>query len=55
VSFFEQGLTETGVGPVVVTTDKAAYFPPALERVLPEAEHLTGKLVQQRIGRIHGI
>ena len=42
------------VGLIVVTTDKAACSPPALERMLPEAEHLTGKLVQQGIERDHG-
>jgi len=30
---------------------KAACSPPALERVLPEVEHITGKLIQQRIER----
>lgn len=40
--------------PEVVTTDKAAAYPPALAQVLPEAEHLTGKLDQQRIEREHG-
>jgi transposase-like protein len=54
VTFFEQALAETGVCPSVVTTDKAACYPLALERVLPEAEHVTGKLVQQRIERDHG-
>jgi transposase-like protein len=54
VTFFEQALQETGVRPQVVTTDKAAAYPPALERVLPEAEHVTGKMVQQRIERDHG-
>jgi transposase, IS6 family len=32
---------------------KAARYPPALERGLPEVEHVTGKLVQQRIERDH--
>jgi transposase-like protein len=54
VTFFEQALQETGVRPTVATTDKAVCYPPALERVLPEAEHVTGKLVQQRIERDHG-
>lgn len=38
----------------MVTTDKAAAHPPVLERVLPEAEHVTGKLARQRIERDHG-
>jgi transposase-like protein len=54
VTFFEQALPESGVRPVLVTTDKAGCYPPALERVLPEAEHVTGKMVQQRIERDHG-
>jgi IS6 family transposase len=54
VTFFERTLAETGVRPAVVTTDKAACYPPALQRVLPEAEHVSGKLVQQRIERDHG-
>lgn len=54
MTFFEQTLQETGVRPAVAATDKAACYPPALERVLPEAEHVTGKMVQQRIERGHG-
>jgi transposase-like protein len=54
MTFFERALAETRVRPEVVTTDKAACYPPALERVLPEAEHLRGKMVQQRIERDHG-
>lgn len=47
--FFRGALEETGERPTRVTTDKAACYPPALERLLPEVEHVTGKLVQQRI------
>jgi transposase-like protein len=54
VTFFAQALQSTGGRPTVVTTDKAAAYPPALARLLPEAVHLTGKLVQQRIERDHG-
>jgi transposase, IS6 family len=54
VAFFEQALETTGARPTVVTTDKAAAYPPALAQVLPEAEHVTGKLEQQRIERDHG-
>jgi len=46
-------LEETEERPRRVTTDCAACYPPALERVLPEAEHVTGKMVQQRIERDH--
>jgi transposase-like protein len=51
---FERALQETAVRPEGVTTDTAACYPPALQRALPEAEHLTGKRVQQRIERDHG-
>jgi transposase-like protein len=53
-AFFRQAIEETGVAPTVVTTDRAAAYPPALAAVLPEVEHATGKLVQQRIERDHG-
>jgi IS6 family transposase len=51
--FFRCAFEETGAAPRRVPTDKAACYPPALERVLPEVEHLTGKLIQQRIERDH--
>jgi transposase-like protein len=52
-AFFTQALTETEVRPHTVTTDKAAAYPPALRVVLPEADHITGKMVQQTIERDH--
>jgi transposase-like protein len=51
---FEQAVREPGIHPTIVSTDRAACSPPALERVLPEAEHLRGKMVQQGIARDHG-
>ncbi len=54
VAFFAHALDTTGVQPAVVTTDKAAAYPPALTQVLPAAEHLVGKMEQQRIERDHG-
>jgi hypothetical protein len=36
-----------------VTTEKAGCYPAALAAVLPEAEHVTGKLAQQRNERDH--
>lgn len=54
VAFFTQALKTTGVRPTVVTTDKAAAYPPALTQVLPAAEHIMGKMEQQRIERDHG-
>ena len=53
-AFFERALQETGVRPAVVTTDKAACYPPTLARLLPDAEQVAGKMVQQRIERDHG-
>jgi len=41
------------VRPRLVTTDKAAAYPPALRAVVPEAEHITGKMEQQGIERDH--
>jgi transposase-like protein len=52
-AFFRRPIESTGDRPRRVTTDKAACYPPALARVLPEAEHETGKLVQQAIERDH--
>jgi transposase-like protein len=37
----------------LVTTDRAAIYPPALAAVLPEVKHIRGKLPQQRIERDH--
>jgi len=37
----------------VATTNRAAAYSPVLAEVLPAAEHLTGKAVQQRIERDH--
>lgn len=51
--FFRCALEETEERPERVTTDRAACYPSALERVLPEAEHGTGKMVQQGIERDH--
>jgi transposase-like protein len=53
VAFFEHALAEPGVHPQVVTADRAACYPSALERVLPAAEHITGKVVQQRIEHLY--
>jgi transposase-like protein len=52
-TFLRRAVTETGVRPHTVTSDKAAIYPPALAVVLPEAEHLAGKLEQQAIERDH--
>jgi transposase-like protein len=62
-AFFQQAVESTGRRPQQVTTDKAAAYPPALQAVLPDAEHVTGKGAQQTIerdhqhlkGRIHGM
>jgi len=41
------------VTPYRATTDKAAIYPPALATVLPEVDHVTGTMEQQRIERDH--
>jgi transposase-like protein len=52
-TFFRQAVQSTDARPRKVTTDKAAAYPPALEAILPEAEHVTGKWEQQGIERDH--
>jgi len=52
-AFFRAALESTGVTPHTVTTDQAAAYPPALAAVLPEVEHIAGKIEQQRIERDH--
>jgi transposase, IS6 family len=54
VIFLTHAVESTGVRPHTAATDKAAIYPPALRRVLPEAAHITGKSEQQRIERDHG-
>jgi transposase-like protein len=54
VAFLRRAVRETGVRPHTVTTDKATIYPPTLAEVLPEAEHVTGKIEQQAIERDHG-
>ena len=52
-AFFQKAIGETEITPPLVTTDKAAAYPPALEAVLPDCVHLKGKSHQQRIERDH--
>jgi putative transposase len=52
-AFFARAIEETEERPERVTTDTAACYPPAPGTVLPEAEHLTGTMIQQRIERDH--
>lgn len=52
-AFFKWAITCTNVRPRRVTTDKAPTYPPALQAVVPEAEHITGKVEQQGIERDH--
>ena len=52
-AFFEQAIARTDVRPCRVTTDKAPTYPPALRAVVPEAEHIAGKMEQQGIERDH--
>ena len=52
-AFFTRAVEKTMVRPETVTTDRAPTYPPALSTILPEAEHLTGKMEQQGIERDH--
>jgi IS6 family transposase len=52
-AFFAQAIARTDVRPRRVTTGKAAAYPPALRAVVPEVEHVTGKMEQQGIERDH--
>jgi transposase-like protein len=52
-AFFRQAINETAVTPHLVTTDKAAAYPAALQEVLPGCRHVAGKSAQQRIERDH--
>jgi len=52
-AFFARAIARTDVRPRRVTTDQAAAYPPALRAVVPEAEHITGKMEQQGIERGH--
>ncbi len=52
-AFLTRAVETTAVRPTVAMTDRAAIYPPALAAVLPEVEHIKGKLVQQRIERDH--
>jgi len=45
-AFFEQAIARTDVRPRRVTTDRAPTYPPALRAVVPEVEHITGKMEQ---------
>ena len=48
-----RSVSSTGVTPYAVTTDRAPIYPPAFTRVLPNIEHNSGKMIQQRIERDH--
>jgi len=52
-AFLTRAVESTAVRPSLAMTDKAAIYPPALAAVLPEVEHIRGKLCQQRIERDH--
>ena len=43
IRLLRRAVGSTGVGPHTATTERAAVYPPALEQVLPEAVHVTGK------------
>jgi len=52
-AFFEQAIARTAVRPHRVTTHKAPTYPPALQAIVPDAEHITGQAEQQAIERDH--
>jgi transposase-like protein len=54
-TFLRRAVTETGVRPHRVTTDKAAIYPPALAVVLPEAEHVTASWRSKQLNGITNI
>jgi transposase, IS6 family len=53
IAFLTRAMASTGVTPYAITTDRAPIYPPAFARVLPNIEHRTGKMIQQRIERDH--
>ncbi len=52
-TFFERAITETGVVPERVTTDKAKCYPPALRAVLPGVEQRRAKYLNNGLERDH--
>jgi transposase-like protein len=48
-AFFQQAVESTGRRPRKVTTEKAGPYPSALQTVLTEVGHVTGKGAQQTI------
>jgi putative transposase len=53
-AFFERAITETGVTPERVTTDKAKCYPPALRAILPDVEHRWSRYLNNGVERDHG-
>jgi len=52
-TFFERAITETGVVPERVITDKAKCYPPALRAILPGVEHRRSKYLNNELERDH--
>jgi len=52
-TFLERAVESNKVTPYRATTDKAPIYPPAFVAVIPEAEHVTSTMEQQRIERDH--
>jgi IS6 family transposase len=52
-AFFDRALTETGVVPERVDTDKAKCYPPALRAVLPAVKHRHSKYLNNGLERDH--
>ncbi|HZG69137.1 MAG TPA: DDE-type integrase/transposase/recombinase, partial [Herpetosiphonaceae bacterium] len=49
-----RAINETGSTPQRVTSDKAKCYPPALRKVLPQAEHRTSEYLNNGLERDHG-
>lgn len=49
IRLLRQAVGSTDVGPGTATTDTAAVYPTALEQVLPDAVHVTGKAARPAI------
>ncbi len=53
-NFFKRAISETGVRPTRITTDKAKCYPPALRACLPGVEHRCSKYLNNGLERDHG-
>lgn len=52
-AFFERAIDTSTVTPTQITSDKATCYPPALQSVLPGAEHRSSKYLNNGLERDH--